>query len=222
VGPSLISQDLRFNAMPLYFAKPLRRLDYFAGKLGVIGVLLTMTMIGPAVLAYVLGVFFSLDVGVIPETARVLGAALLYGVIVVVSAGTLMLALSSLSRNSRQVGMLWIGLWWISYILAGVLGATVDRDWCPLVSYTHNLARVRHALLGTHRAWDQVVDLVPDSGGAHVSAIAAEQTRQRDDPAWFLIGDLHPWYWSAGVLAGLFVLSLWLLTFRVKSLDKLR
>ena len=37
VGPNLISQDLRFNALPLYFSRPLRRIDYFLGKLGVIG-----------------------------------------------------------------------------------------------------------------------------------------------------------------------------------------
>ena len=36
VGPNLISQDLRFNALPLYFSRPLRRIDYFLGKLGVI------------------------------------------------------------------------------------------------------------------------------------------------------------------------------------------
>ena len=36
VGPSLISQDLRFNALPLYFSRPVRRIDYFIGKLGVI------------------------------------------------------------------------------------------------------------------------------------------------------------------------------------------
>src|SRR5882724_8495326 len=36
VGPSLVSRDLRFNALPLYFSRPLRRIDYFVGKLGVI------------------------------------------------------------------------------------------------------------------------------------------------------------------------------------------
>ncbi len=29
VGPDLISQDLRLNALPLYFSRPLRRIDYF-------------------------------------------------------------------------------------------------------------------------------------------------------------------------------------------------
>ena len=32
VGPELISQDLRFNAIPLYFSRPVRRIDYFAGQ----------------------------------------------------------------------------------------------------------------------------------------------------------------------------------------------
>src|SRR5208282_2088620 len=55
VGPSLISQDLRFNALPLYFSRSLRRSDYFLGKLGVIVTFLGMVMIVPAVVAYILG-----------------------------------------------------------------------------------------------------------------------------------------------------------------------
>ena len=34
VGRQLISQDLRFNAMPLYFSRPLRRSDYFHRQAG--------------------------------------------------------------------------------------------------------------------------------------------------------------------------------------------
>ena len=34
VGPNLISQDLRYNALPLYFSRPLRRIDYFARQAG--------------------------------------------------------------------------------------------------------------------------------------------------------------------------------------------
>src|SRR4029077_19239589 len=103
VGPNLISQDLRFNAIPLYFSRPLRRIDYFLGKLGVIGVFLFAVAVLPALIAYLLGVGFSLDVGVIADTYRILLAAVGYGLLIVVSAGTLMLALSSLSRNSRYV-----------------------------------------------------------------------------------------------------------------------
>src|SRR5256885_1127483 len=55
VGPNLISRDLRFNALPLYFSRPLRRIDYFLGKLGVIGFFLAATVIVPAAVAYRLG-----------------------------------------------------------------------------------------------------------------------------------------------------------------------
>ncbi len=51
VGPNLISQDLRFNAIPLYFSRPVRRFDYFLGKLGVIATFLAAVSIVPAVAA---------------------------------------------------------------------------------------------------------------------------------------------------------------------------
>ncbi len=60
-GPNLISLDLRFNALPLYFSRPLTRLDYFLGKLGVIAALVAAVAVLPAAAAYVLGVCFSLD-----------------------------------------------------------------------------------------------------------------------------------------------------------------
>ncbi len=127
VGPNLISRDIRFNALPLYFSRPLRRVDYFLGKLGVIAAMVAAVAVAPAVAAYVLGVCFSLDLGVIRDTWRLLPASILYGLVIVVSAGTLMLALSCLSRRSLYVGMAWVGLWVVSSAVAGVLGG-IQRD----------------------------------------------------------------------------------------------
>src|SRR5438876_10211400 len=89
VGPNLISRDLRLNALPLYFSRPLRRIDYLLGKLGVIGAFLAAVVISPAIFAYVLGVAFSFQLSVIQQTYRLLGASMLYCLIIVVSAGTL-------------------------------------------------------------------------------------------------------------------------------------
>ena len=44
----------------------------------------------------------------------------------------------------------------ISEISAGVLDQTIHREWCPLLSYTANLGRVREALLDTRTAWHKV------------------------------------------------------------------
>jgi ABC-type transport system involved in multi-copper enzyme maturation permease subunit len=121
VGPNLISRDLRFNALPLYFSRPLRRVDYFCGKLGVIGFFLAATVLVPAVAAYALGVAFSLDLGVVRDTYRILLASILYSVVILISAGTLMLALSSLSRRTIYVGLAWVGLWFISATVSSIL-----------------------------------------------------------------------------------------------------
>ena len=126
-GPNLISRDLRFNALPLYFSRPLRRFDYFLGKLGVLAVMVAAVAIAPAVVAYVLGVCFSLDLGIIRDTWRLLPASILYGLVIVVSAGTLMLAMSSLSRRSLYVGIAWGGFWVVSSSVAGVLDG-IHRD----------------------------------------------------------------------------------------------
>jgi ABC-2 type transport system permease protein len=128
VGPALISQDLRFNALPLYFSRPLRRADYFLGKLGVIGYFLGLTVIMPSLIAYVLGLLFSRDFSTMWDTFPLLLACLAYGAVIVLSAGTLMLALSSLSRNSRYIALFWVGLWFVSSIVAGMLDEVASHQ----------------------------------------------------------------------------------------------
>jgi ABC-2 type transport system permease protein len=128
VGPNLISQDLRFNALPLYFSRPLRRIDYFFGKLGVIGGLLLMVVVLPSVVAYLLGLLFSLDITIIRDTFPLLLSSIAYGIVITLSAGLLILALSSLSRNSRYVALLWLGIWFISSITAGILEGVQEQE----------------------------------------------------------------------------------------------
>jgi ABC-2 type transport system permease protein len=237
VGPNLISQDLRYNALPLYFSRPLRRIDYFVGKLGVIVALLSAVIILPCLVAYVLGLLFSLDITIIRDTSRILLAGIAYGLVIALSAGTLMLALSSLSRNSRYVALFWMGI----CILTGVVSValmTLDQeqrrheagvrpqmfwandeyltaqieaaktDWRPLTSYMANLRRVGEKLLRTNAAWERLGQLSPQG--------------QRSKILLQMMGNQYPWYWSAAVLAGIFALSVCVLHFSVKSLDRLK
>ncbi len=210
VGPDLISQDLRFNAIPLYLSRPMRRIDYFAGKLGVIAVYLAAVTIAPILLAWVLGVAFSLDPAIVVETAQLLGASVLSGLVVVLSAGTLMLALSSLSKSSRMVGGMWLGVWIVGNLTATALARIVRADWCPLVSYLRNLGRVREALLETEAARESL------------SGVLQFAARRGRGPVADVVALAPPWQWSATILAILFGLSLCILSLRVRSLDRLR
>lgn len=126
-GPGLISQDLRFNALPLYFSRPVRRLDYFLGKLGVIAWFLALVVIVPSLIAYLLGLLFSRDLTIIPDTLPLLLAAVGYGAVMTLSAGTLILALSSLTRNSRYIALFWLAIWFVTSLVAMVLD-TVNRE----------------------------------------------------------------------------------------------
>jgi ABC-2 type transport system permease protein len=247
VGPDLISQDLRFNAIPLYLSRPVRRFEYFLGKLGVIAVYLSIVTIVPALVALVLGFGFSLDPTVIRDTARILFATLAYGAVVVVSAGTLMLAFSSLSRNSRYVGAMWLGLWLVGNLGSGVLTQIVRADWCPLVSYTNNLYRIRDALFDAETSWNQVTNLFqagrqqiggggfgpfggrrrfgprpPRPPGVDTQAGQDPNRSSREQRPSSLAPFTYPWTWSAGVLAGLGLLSAAILTTQVRSLDRLK
>ena len=121
MGPNLISQDLRYNALPLYFSRPLRRSITSSGNWAIIAALLAAVIIVPSCVAYVLGLLFSLDITIVRDTSRILLASVAYGLVIAVSAGTLMLALSSLSRNSRYVALFWMGIWILSSTVSWVL-----------------------------------------------------------------------------------------------------
>ncbi|MFO0810481.1 MAG: hypothetical protein U0746_17790 [Gemmataceae bacterium] len=315
VGPTLVSRDLRFNAFPLYFARPLRRIDYFAGKLGVIGFFLAATQVVPAVVAYLVGVAFSLDINVVRDTHRLLWAGALYGLVITVSAGTLMLALSSLSRRSIYVAIAWAGFVFLTLMVSGILiiihkeserdyvvregitkwveenpppagiemsgpypifrgpqrwmserpvdpplteeerekkrwfrdWSTAQRrlrdqaaasrfednrtDWRPIVSYATNLDRIGDWLLDTDAAWVALGRAV-ERPRAMIGPIAQMQAggrlpRELTQPANDrMVADRlvwqYPWTWSAGVLGGLWLVSVLVLSSRVKSLDRLK
>jgi ABC-2 type transport system permease protein len=236
VGPNLISQDLRYNALPLYFSRPLRRMDYFVGKLGVIIALLAAVIILPSIIAYFLGLLFSLDITIVRDTSRILLVSVIYGLVIAVSAGMLMLALSSLSRNSRYVALFWMAIWILTSTVSVILmqfeyeqsrhraGArshfglkeefltaqieAAKSDWRPLLSYTANLRRVGERLLRTNAAWERLGQLSPPG--------------QRTQILLRMMGNRYPWYWSAAVLAALFALSACILHFSIKSLDRLK
>lgn len=238
VGPDLISQDLRFNAIPLYFSRPLTRLGYFLGKFGVIAVYVAAVTIAPMLLGYVLGLAFSLDLTVIRDTWKLMLAGLGYGAIVVVSMGALMLALSSLSRNSRYVAAMWVGLFIVGDMTSQALERSVGEKWCPMVSYANLLASVREKMLGTDEAWKQLTAVfqVADDPRARfiraqveAQAKAQEKAREgeggrRNRPRRFQreTRPLPPWDWSALALGGLVVVSAGILSTRVRSLDRLK
>jgi ABC-2 type transport system permease protein len=88
---------------------------------------LGVVIIVAAGVAYGLGLLFSADWSVARQTFGILVSSVAYGLVVTVSAGMLVLALSSLSRNSRYVVLFWVGIWFVGGVLAPLL-QDVARD----------------------------------------------------------------------------------------------
>ena len=250
VGPDLISKDLRFNALPLYLSRPLRRVDYFVGKLGVIAFYLALVTTGPVLLAYTLGVAFSLDPAIIQDTWHILVGAVVWSLVVMVSAGTLMLAISSLSRNSRYVSILFAAFWLVLSIASGSVWSALPRnqdqtrpDWPRVISYTNNLWRIGEVCINTAAAWEQWDRLMEALEKRTAAAQAGLPPGMRRSPSGrtpqIRVGaqpgqptmraqerqtlrQTFPWWWSAATLGGLFACSVLILTSRVRSLDRLK
>ena len=121
----------------------------------------------------------------------------------------------------------------MSNVSAGVLTETVNAEWCPVISYTTNLDRLREELLDMPSARKKFLDLWESSQAAAREVVRPRSPFGRrfrpspppDQPPPALETPeylRYDWRWSAGVLGTLFVLSASILTTRVKSLDRLR
>jgi ABC-2 type transport system permease protein len=103
------------------------------------------------------------------------------------------------------------------------MAAAAASDWRPLCSYTANLQRLGEALLDTDSAWVEIGRAIEAPRATMGSFFGHGNSAPIDDRrlADRLVPQ-YPWIWSAGVLVGLLGLSIWILSTRVKSLDRLK
>src|SRR5207248_3333182 len=117
VGAGLIANDRRANALQIYLSKPLTRTEYVFGKLAILMTFVLMITWLPAVLLLVVQVAFSGSFTFLRNNVFLFPAITLFTFIEAVMAGMSMLALSSLSNNSRYVGVLYSALIFFSEAL---------------------------------------------------------------------------------------------------------
>ena len=110
VGAGLIAADRRANALQIYLAKPLSRWEYVAGKGAVLFTLLLAVTFAPAILLLLVQIGFAGNLTFLRANLYLLPAITLYSLLQVVLASSTMLALSSLSKSSRFVGIMYAGL----------------------------------------------------------------------------------------------------------------
>ena len=132
--------------------------------------------VGPGLFAYVVGVCFSLDLGVVKDTYPLLLASVAYGLVITLSVGTLILALSSLTRRSLYVGIAWAGFWVISGSVGNPYGI-LDLAHRAIIGNLHAIRYSREADVGDDRGVGQGIGAA-GHGQALPQAILPSRTTQ--------------------------------------------
>jgi ABC-2 type transport system permease protein len=110
VGAGLIANDRRANALQVYLSKPLTRAEYISGKLAILFLFLIFVTWVPAIGLLIVEVLFAGSFTFIRQNVFLFPAITLFSILQVLMASTTMLALSSLSKSSRFVGVMYAGL----------------------------------------------------------------------------------------------------------------
>lgn len=123
VGAGLIANDKRANALQIYLSKPLTRTEYITGKLVILAAFLLLVTWVPALLLLVLQVAFSGSFSFLRQNLYLFPAVTVFSFLQVLLAAFTMLALSSLSKSSRYVAILYAGAYLFSHAVFGVIYA---------------------------------------------------------------------------------------------------
>ncbi|MGE0704727.1 MAG: hypothetical protein AB7F99_00900 [Vicinamibacterales bacterium] len=142
VGAGLIANDRRANALQIYLSKPLTRTEYIFGKLTILaGFLLFVTWV-PAILLLLVQVLLAGSFTFVTANLLLLPAITVSVLVQVLTVSLVMLALSSLSRSSRYVGVLYAALMFFSQAVYGIVYAvTRDSQWA-WIALPNNLAKI--------------------------------------------------------------------------------
>jgi len=154
VGAGLIANDRRANALQVYLSKPLTRAEYVAGKLGILFLFLVAVTWLPAILLLVLQILFAGSLRFLSENIFLLPAITLFALLQVIVASTAMLALSSMSKSSRFVGVMYAGLiFFTSALFQAIRGITGDSSFA-WISPTDTLQQIGQLIFRLPPSYD--------------------------------------------------------------------
>ncbi len=142
VGAGLIANDRRANALQIYLSKPLMRSEYIAGKAAILFVFILFVTWLPALLLLFLQVMFKGSFEFMKSNLFLFPAITVATFLQALLATFTMLALSSLSKSSRYVAILYAGIMFFTMAIYGVLYAVTGSSSMSWVSLSLSLAQV--------------------------------------------------------------------------------
>ena len=153
-GAGLIANDRRANALQIYLSKPLTRLEYVAGKATVLmAFLLSVTWV-PALLLLMVQVVLAGSFEFARKNLFLFPAITLFSFLQVALATLTMLALSSLSKSSRFVGVMYAGIILFTGAIQGMFWVMTRSSGASLVSPSASLNQIGDVIFRTPPRYD--------------------------------------------------------------------
>jgi len=176
-GAGLIANDRRANALQVYLSKPLLRMEYIGGKLGVLLTFLLGVTVVPGLLLIIMQIVISGSFVWVRQNAFVIPAVVLASLIQVFVSAFTMLALSSLSKSARYVAILYTGVIFFSDAVYGVLRLVTGSTRVGWVSIGANIQVVTDAIFKSEPRYETpvLVSLIVIAGLLAVSISVLER-----------------------------------------------
>jgi ABC-type transport system involved in multi-copper enzyme maturation permease subunit len=177
VGAGLIANDRRANALQIYLSKPLMRAEYIAGKFATLATFLLLVTWLPGILHLVLQILFAGSFTFARQNAFLFPAITVASFLQVIVASFAMLALSSLSKSSRYVGILYAGAMFFSEAVFAVLRLILGGTGSSWISFPANLAQVIDVIFRLRPRYDTpwIVSLLALAGLVAVAISVLER-----------------------------------------------
>jgi ABC-2 type transport system permease protein len=154
IGAGLIANDRRANALQVYLSKPLTRAEYVAGKLAILFLFLVSVTWLPAILLLIIQILFAGSFTFLRENIFLVPAITLFSLLQVLVASVTMLALSSMSKSSRFVGIMYAGLIFFTSALFNALRGITGRSSMAWISPTETLEQIGNIIFRLEPAFD--------------------------------------------------------------------
>ncbi len=138
-GSGLISDDLKHNALQLYFSRPLKKRDFFTGKIMVIVFFLFIITLIPGLILFIMKLVFSGSLAFLSSYPWLLLSIVGCSVFITGFFACYTLFLSSLSKNRRYVSIMLFGVYFFSDILFGIFYGIFRKPYFCLLSLKANL-----------------------------------------------------------------------------------
>jgi ABC-2 type transport system permease protein len=142
VGAGLIANDRRANALQIYLSKPLTRAEYIFGKLAILMSFLLLITWVPALLLLIVQIAFAGNFTFLKNNLYLFPAITLFAFIQVTMVAAAMMALSSLSKSSRYVAILYAAVIFFSQAIYGVLTLVTRSTQLSWISFPANLSQM--------------------------------------------------------------------------------